>query len=414
LSWYNLQTMAWRIFKSKIFYGLVGIGAIFSFVFFGVDMIWKQPTIEYLASAVAGFDSGVAEDIKEVFVPTHIKTPEAVKAIYMTSWVASTRDWRSSLVKMVEDTELNSIIIDVKDYEGVISFKVKDEELKKVGSDSNRISDVKEFIASLHKKGIYVIARISVFQDAYLVTKKPDLAVKKKSDSSVWKDRKGITWLDQCSREVWDYTVAVAKEAEHIGFDELNFDYIRFPSDGNMKDIHYDHCPENVVKADTIGEFSKYLSENLKDMGVPISADLFGMVTVNTDDLGIGQVLEKEASYFDYIAPMVYPSHYPVGYNGYKNPADYPYEIIKLGMDTALRRMINQEAGLAFNATNTPSVSEYPHLKNKLRPWLQDFDLGATYDASMIRAQKQAVYDAGLTSWMLWAPSNKYTVEGLD
>ncbi|MFH0803615.1 MAG: putative glycoside hydrolase [Candidatus Tagabacteria bacterium] len=347
--------------------------------------------IEYLAS-------GSIDDISEAIPkkPAHISTPKPVKGIYMTSWVAGTKDWREKLVKLIDETELNSIVIDVKDYSGRISFEVSDPYLKEIGAVEKRIPDVFEFINYLHQKNIYVIARISVFQDAYLVKKRPDLAVKTKS-GTVWKDYKGISWLNPASQEVWDYTIKISKEAEAVGFDELNFDYIRYPSDGNMKDIVLPYADGAANKAESIKLFFAYLSEHLAELKIPLSADLFGFVTTHTDDLNIGQILENAIPYFDFICPMVYPSHYPATYDGFKNPADHPYEVIHHAMASSSERMLA--------ATSTPS---------KLRPWLQNFDLGATYTAEMIRKEKQAVYDAGLDSWLLWDPSNKYTPSALD
>ena len=169
-----------------------------------------------------------------------------------------------------------------------------------------------------------------------------------------------------------------------------------------MKDIYYPFSEEKIIanpeagKVIVMRDFYKYIGKKFKTLGVPTSADLFGMVTTNTDDLNIGQVLENAAPYFDYIAPMVYPSHYPPNFNGWKNPNNYPYEIIKFSMGSAVTRL--------ENASTTPL---------KLRPWLQDFDYGGDYDAADVRAQIQATYDVGLTSWMLWDPSNKYTREAL-
>lgn len=345
---------------------------------------------------------------------THLETPNAVRGIYMTSWVASTKDWRKKLVDLIDETELNAVVIDVKDYTGRIAFDTTDLKIKEIGASQNRISDIKEFIDYLHSKNIYVIARISVFQDAYLAKIRPDLAVKRSDGKTVWADKKGIKWLDPCSNEVWNYTVRVSKEAEKVGFDELNFDYIRFPSDGNMKDISYTFCPKGVIRADAIKNFFSYLDENLNDLNIPLSADLFGFVTTHTDDLNIGQILENAVPYFDYICPMVYPSHYPKTYNGFKNPAEHPYEVIKLAMDTAVQRLIKQELGVPTNATSTYSVADYQSAISKMRPWLQDFDMGATYTASMVRKEKQAVYDAGLDSWLLWDPANQYTPAALD
>lgn len=405
-----------RFVSQYLIYLAPVLGGLF-FIFFGSNIISKNfEPFKYIYIAPEKRDDDTNRQ-KEISRPFHLSTPNPVRGIYMSSWVASTRDWRNSLVKMIEETELNTVVIDVKDYTGRIAFEVSDSELVKTGSIDNRIDDIKDFINSLHDKNIYVIARIAVFQDPYFVKQRPDLAVKTKS-GAVWKDKKGLTWIDPCAKEYWDYTVRIAKEVEKTGFDELNFDYIRFASDGNMTDIIYPLCEADITKADALEEFFKYLSENLKDVEVPISADLFGMITTNYDDMNIGQVLEKTAPYFDYICPMVYPSHYPATYNGFRNPAEYPYEVIKLAMDTAIQRLVNQQIDLLPNATSTPPtsipISDFQLLTSKIRPWLQDFDLGADYTAEMVRKEKQAVYDAGIKSWLLWDPANKYTRSALD
>lgn len=329
-------------------------------------------------------------------VVTHIKTPEAVKAVYISSWVAGTKSFRDKIIKMIDETELNAIVIDVKDSTGLISFPMSDPLLLKEGSFEKRIADIEDLIDLLHSKNIYIIARIAAFQDPALVKKRPELAVLRASTGQPWGDRKGMTWIDPGSKESWDYLIAIGKEAYKIGFDELNYDYIRFPSDGNMSDIKYRHYDGTVTKAEKIREFFEYLHNGLKSTGAPLSADLFGMTTTNKDDLNIGQVLENALPYFDYIAPMVYPSHYPTGFHNYNNPAIVPYEIIKISMGGAVER--------AIAASSSPS---------KMRPWLQDFDMGATYTPEMVRAQIQATYDVGLNSWMLWDPSNKYTPSAL-
>ncbi len=305
------------IFKGRSFWVYLATGGVFaSLVFLGSSAILKNSGNFKYSASVGG--AVAEEEIAEKVV--HVPPPDPIRGIYMTSWVASTRDWRSGLVKMVEETELNSIVIDVKDYTGKIAFEVSDPELQKIGSEEKRIDDIKDFIKSLHEKNIYAIARIAVFQDPYFVKIRPDLAIKTET-GAVWKDKKGMTWIDPCAKEFWDYTARIAKEAEKAGFDELNFDYIRFASDGDMENIVYPHCAPGISKADLLEQFFKYLSENLKDVGVPISADVFGMITTNYDDLNIGQVLEKTAPHFDYICPIVYPSHYPATYNGFKNPA---------------------------------------------------------------------------------------------
>ena len=355
-----------------------------------------------ILSVVSSTDavSPLAEDVRVKV--THLPPPEPTKAIYMTSWVAGTEKWRESLAKLIEDTELNAVVIDVKDYTGRVSFELKNPDLVALGGTENRVPDMRQFLSFLHEKGIYTIARITVFQDPFFAKKRPDLAVKKESDGTLWEDYKGLHYIDPGAVEAWDYTIAIAREAYEAGFDELNFDYVRFPSDGNMRDVHFPFSEERINadvdygKAKVVRDFFAYLNANLAETGAVLSADLFGMTTTNADDLNIGQVLEYAAPYFDYLAPMVYPSHYPSGFIGFTNPADKPYEVVKYSMDRGVAKL--SAAGVS---------------PEKLRPWLQDFDYKAVYDAPMVRTQMQAVYDAGLTSWMLWDAANRYTKDAL-
>ncbi len=345
----------------------------------------------------------------------HQATPSPVKAIYMTACVAASPARRAQLVKLIGETELNSVVIDIKDYSGYLSFVPENPILKHLASSNCTAKDMKEFLAHLHKNNIYVIGRITVFQDPVLTKKRPDLAVKKKSDGTMWKDYKGLSFTDPGSKEVWDYIIAIAQESYAIGFDELNFDYIRFPSDGPMSDIAFSWS-EGREKSEVLEDFFIYLAMQLKPTGATISADLFGMTTTNYDDLNIGQVLEKAAPHFDYISPMVYPSHYPPRFNGWANPNEHVYDVVKFSMDSAVKRFLATTTKAALTGEEPLSTTTKPFLYRKetfpiqkLRPWLQDFDYGGNYDIPEVKAQMQAVYDAGLTSWMLWAPSNVYT-----
>lgn len=327
---------------------------------------------------------------------SHIETPEHVRALYMSGWVAGSQDFRNSLVKIIDETELNAVVIDIKDSTGRISFHTDDPEIEKIGSSENRIKNIRALTNLLHSKNIYIIGRISVFQDPYLTKVKPEWAIKKISDGGVWKDRKGLSFLDPTNKNVHDYVLSIALNSYNLGFDEINLDYIRYPSDGNMKDINY-NLKDGKTRADNIEAFFKYFSTQIKkDVNIPISGDLFGLTTEASDDMGIGQVWEKAILYFDYLCPMVYPSHYPPGHAGYKNPALYPYEVINRALIGAVMKTKNVNQDIS-----------------KIRPWLQDFDLGATYTKEMMRAQMKAVYDNGLDSWMLWDPSNKYTPSAL-
>lgn len=330
-----------------------------------------------------------------VVIPvTHIDTPKLVKAVYVSSWVAGSPKFRDSIIKIIDERELNAIVIDIKDSTGRISFPVSNEEVMKLGAYEKRISDIRWLTNLLHEKDIYIIGRISVFQDPYMTKKKPEWAITKKSDGTIWKDKKGLSFLDPAKPEVHQYILNLALASYEEGFDEINFDYIRYPSDGNISDINY-NLKEGEKRADKIENFFKFISTEIKkDINIPISADLFGLTTEGSDDMGIGQVWEKALPYFDYISPMVYPSHYPSGYAGFKDPNKYPYEVIHRSISSAI--------------TRTKAMGEDIE---KIRPWLQDFDMGTKYDKTMVMAQIKALNDLGLYSWMFWDPANKYTEE---
>jgi hypothetical protein len=369
------------------------------------------------ASAIAAATSTQPEP--PAWKATHVATPKAVKAVYLTSWAAGTEKFRDHLFDLVDTTEINAVVLDIKDYTGRISFKVEDPFLQSFGSVENRIPDIKELIEELHKRDVYVIGRISTFQDSYLVDRHPEWAVMSKQGGP-WEDYKGIKWLDTGAEPVWEYVLAIAKESYNVGFDELNFDYIRFPSDGPMDDITY-IWNASSTRPEKMERFFRYVRETV-DEQIPdavISVDFFGLTTFAADDLGIGQLLEHGLTYFDYVAPMVYPSHYAKGFNGFAKPALYPYEIVKYSMDHAVRKA-TATTTTSFYLGDEVIASTSPQLytkqtfdTDKLRPWLQDFDYGADYTPEMVRAQITATYDAGLDSWMLWNAGSIYTKEAL-
>jgi hypothetical protein len=387
---------------------ICGLFVYFALPFFKNQVEYNSNTVKAVASDSTLPPSEVGEitspstlsletPIVSPIVVTHIQTPSKVKAVYISAWVAGAPKYRDPIVKMLDETELNSIVIDVKDSTGRVSFDMPVSEIQKEGSIEKRIKNIRELTDVLHKKNVYIIGRVAVFQDPYMTKKHPEWSITKKSDGGVWKDRKGLSFLDPAKKEVQDYIVSVAKGAYEEGFDEINFDYIRYPSDGNMKDINY-HLKAGETRSDNIEKFFKYLSTEVKkEKNIPISADLFGLTTEATDDMGIGQIWEKALPYFDFLCPMVYPSHYPAGHMGFKNSADHPYEIINQAIISAIIK--------------TDKVAGD---KNKIRPWLQDFDMGATYTKELIQKEFKAVYDNGLNSWMLWDPSNKYTPSALE
>ena len=336
----------------------------------------------------------IVEIPKPQIVVIHLATPAQVKGIYMSQCVVGTPSFRERLVKLIDTTELNSVIIDIRDYTGKISFTTDNPILKDMVSDACGASDMKSFISELHDKNIYVIGRITVFQNPYYTKAHPEQAVQTKG-GGVWKDNKGLSFVDVGAKPYWDTVVELSKVSYEQGFDEINYDYVRFPSDGPMSQVVYS-WGKGLTKADALKEFFQYLHDKLEPTGAILSVDLFGMTTSNYDDLNIGQVLENAAPYFDFVSPMVYPSHYPPTWSGFKNPAANPYEVVKIAMQKGVERL--------------KAMGENPL---KLRPWLQDFDLGATYDKEKILAQIKATYDVGLNSWMLWDPKNLYTIEAL-
>ena len=337
--------------------------------------------------------------------------PSVVKGIYATSWSAGSENKIKYLLDLIDKTELNAIVLDIKDYSGYVAYRTGIPEVKASGAEGQiRIAKPNALLKRLHDKNIYVIGRISVFQDPILAKAHPEWALISSSTGKLWEDRKGLFWMDPASEPVWDYNISIAKDAFRRGFDEVNFDYIRFASDGDLKNIKYPAWDEKSLKSTVIKNFFSYLRKNLPE--AKISADLFGLATVNYDGLGIGQIIENAYDYFDFVSPMVYPSHYASGFIGYKNPAEYPYEVIRYSLDKALSRLEN------YSSSTNLKVS----LKSKLRPWLQDFDLGATYGPEMVRKQIQAVEDSlnnssssrAFAGWLLWDPANVYTAAALQ
>ena len=329
---------------------------------------------------------------------SHVKTPEVVRGIYMSQCVAGSPQLRAALVKFVEESALNSIVVDIKDFSGGIAFPTDDPLLSKNVSDECGAYDMKEFVASLHQKGIYVIGRITVFQVPSYRKAHPSEAVQSVG-GCLWKNYGGLSFVDVGAKPFWDYIVRLSQVSyAQMGFDELNFDYIRFPSDGPLKEAVYTYGKDKTKTA-ALEEFYKYLHAQLQPAGSTpgkdapiISADMFGMVSSHYDDLGIGQTLESAMPYFDYIDPMIYPSHYPKGFDGYSDVNAHYYDIVVNETKAAVARAI--AAG---------------YTKEKIRPWLQSFDYPVAYTPKMVQGQIDAQKEGGdLDSYLFWDAANKY------
>lgn len=321
------------------------------------------------------------------------KTPkQVVKGLYLTAYSAGSPKKVDQIIDLINKTELNAVVIDIKDYSGYVLYDSKLPLVNKLKLKDNRYPDLAATVKKFHDNKIYVIARQTVFQDPILAEKNPEWAIKRKS-GGLWRDHKGLAWVDPTKKEVWNYNIAIAKEVTEYGFDELNFDYVRFPSDGDIRQVVY--SVPVAKKYEVMGEFYGYLSNRLAEMPVWISLDLFGFVMEKKgeDDMNIGQRLADSVNAVDYIYPMMYPSHYPSGHLGLKNPAASPGVVIENGMEKGMVQFENAKA--------------------EVRPWLQAFDMGAVYNGQMIRAQIDMVEKYASSGWLLWNASNRYSEAGL-
>ncbi|MDR3275475.1 MAG: putative glycoside hydrolase [Endomicrobium sp.] len=312
-----------------------------------------------------------------------------IRGIHLSVWISGSEKHRKIAMELFDNTELNTAVIDIKEYEGQVYI----DGIKIVnvnGAYVKAIPNLEKYISDLKEKGVYIIARIVVFRDNILTRKKPELAVKN-PDGTIWYDRKGIAWLDPYNKDTWDYNLKIAEKAADIGFDEIQFDYIRFPSDGNTKNCRYSKPHSAVEASKALVGFLKEANKRLKSKGTKISIDVFGLTTTATDDMGIGQKIIGMTEWVDYVSPMVYPSHYGKWNYGIADPNKEPYKTVYLALEGALRRIPNE----------------------KLRPWLQDFSLGYKYGKDEVEAQIQACYDNKIGCWLLWNPRCVYTKSAL-
>jgi hypothetical protein len=332
-------------------------------------------------------------------VPAELRVPKpaAVKGLYIGSWSAGSAARLESLIRLADETEINSFVVDIKEALGEVSHRTRVPLARQVGADRNpAIADLRALVARLADHGIYPIARIVVFKDPLLARARPEWSIAR-SDGTLWADDKGVHWVDPYNRDVWDYNIELAREAVALGFSEIQWDYVRFPDvpGSYLRDARYP-AREGRTMVEGIREFLIYSRERLGHLGVPITADVFGVTTSAPHDVGIGQLWEQMADVTDVLLPMVYPSHYPRGTWGFPLPNAEPYAIVHKALGHGVARSARIPAGAT------------------IRPWLQAFSLGdPPYGPAEIRAQIEAVYDVGLTEWILWNPSSRYNREAL-
>lgn len=331
-----------------------------------------------------------------------MRTPTVVKGVYVPAGTAGSGKI-DDLMTLAASTEVNAFVIDVKGDNGRISYQMNQEMVKKIGANTHTIKDIKSLIKKLKSNKIYLIARIVAFKDPYLADKRHDFAIKNK-DGTLYQDNNKQHWVNPYNKEVWKYLVGVASQAAKDGFDEIQFDYIRFSTGEAMKKVDFGEAAKHKSKEQIITEFTKYACEKLHPLGVYVSADVYGAIINSAIDSSIvGQNYQSMARYLDYICPMIYPSHFGEGNYGIKYPDTKPYDLIYKVL-TKSEEKLNQLP----NGTRRAGV----------RPWLQDFTANwithhIEYGPDEVRAQINGVYDAGYGEWMLWNSACSYSSSGL-
>jgi hypothetical protein len=310
--------------------------------------------------------------------------PDEVRGIHVTMALASIEGKLEEYLELVEEG-LNTIELDVKDENGEVGFVPSSVPLARAVGAAKSYYRPREAARLVHAKGVYLIGRIVVFEDPRLAAGRPALAIKN-PDGTVWRNHAGLGWTNPYDRRVWDYNVSLAEVAARAGFDEIQFDYVRFPTDGDVDSIVYPGkttTPPGWV----ITEFVHYAAERLKPLGVRVSADLFGLAA--TRDLGIGQVPRRLSKYVDALYPMVYPSHYGAGEYGLESPNAAPGATVEWALSDFRKEMKQGKA--------------------ELIPWLQDFSYGREYGLADVRAQIDAARLMGARGYLLWNPLGVYT-----
>lgn len=324
-----------------------------------------------------------------------------VKGIYVTSSSASLNKKMDELIALTKRTKINAFVIDLKEDDGTLLFKMEaGEKYNPLANRRAPIKDIEKFMKRLKENNIYTIARIVSFKDPTYAKANPDKAIISKATGKPFTNSDGVIWVSPHDRYLWEYNVAVAKEAAKAGFDEIQFDYVRFPaSNGGKldKELNYRNT-KNESKPETIQKYLAYARKELEPLGVYIAADVYGQVGSLPDDMALGQHWESVSNVVDYICPMIYPSHYGKGVYGLPVPDAYPYKTVYHCTQDSINRNAN---------IDTPAM---------IRPWIQAFTAKwvkghINYGPKEIELQVQALRDLGIEDYILWSPTNKYRIE---
>ena len=366
----------------------------------GVDsgVAVAQSTTKVSPPEQARLDSIRRDSIARASI-VRVATPDTLRGLYVNRWAAlGKKMWQ--LIDLAKKTEVNALVIDVKDDRGFVLYNSGVPLAVEIGADTNQAMSKKRLRAildSMSKYNVYPIARIVVAKDPLLASKKLGWAIKRRDNLQPWLDKNGNPWLDPHHKEVWQYAGDLAKEAYDLGFSEVQFDYVRFPDEKRLVTEDTYPLANGRVRAQVIREQLGFVRQYLKPLKMPVTIDVFGLTATDTTDMGIGQRWEMFVDQADVVLPMVYPSHFAPGTYKIGNPNANPYSTIDHAMKDAKAR-----------SAKIPNAA-------KVIPWYQDFTLGPPhYYAEQVRAQKKAGYDNGFQSWILWNPGSRYTEAALD
>jgi hypothetical protein len=337
----------------------------------------------------------------EARLADRVPRPDSLRGLYVNAWAAGSRDRMARLLEMARETEINAFVVDIKESDTYLTYTgTRIPLVRAIGADQRPASQwLPELVDSLKANGIYPIARIVVFKDQMLAEQRPSLAIQHR-DGGIWKDQRGNPWVDPFNREVWDFNIAIAAEALEMGFSEIQWDYVRFPDvPASLQRTMSFPDTRGRTRAENIRDFIAYSREQLAEHRPSIAADVFGLSTHVSGDVGIGQQWEMLLPHVDALLPMVYPSHYYAGSYGFSRPVERPYEIVRMALTDGAERAEH------LRAQGTEVGEVIPWLEAMTATWLRPV---VRYGPEHLRAQIQATYDAGLKSWVLWNPGSRF------
>ncbi len=380
-----------RLTAGAVLLLLVGGGAWAAFALLGSG----SSTSHAGTSGGATSTTGTAKTVKKTRKTpgaAHAPLPKQVRGVHVSVYIASIPSRIDDFLSLAKPggKGLNTLEVDLKDENGNVGFLRNSPRLAHLTGAAQNFYDARELAAKVHAHHVYLIGRIVCFEDPVTSSKNPGRAIRTTS-GGVWQNAAGLGWLNPYDTRNWDYLIQIGKAAALQGFDEIQFDYVRFPTDGDLSQAVFPH-KTNEAYSQTLVRFLTKARKALHPLGVRISADVFGLSA--SHNLGIGQNVKRIAPLLDAISPMAYPSHYYPGEFNITNPDDAPGRIVSYTM---------RDFRKALRGTKT-----------QIRPWLQDFSLQRHYTLADVKAQIRAAEKGGAKGWLLWNAAVQYSSAALN